>query len=476
MTRHALAACLSFLLLAPSALADGEDPKETLAKKAKSKLRKLESGHTKLAKWCFSRGLQRAGCRHFAEVLLIDPDDRTARKALGYKKGKSGWELAGQMPKIDKIKGDQRKKQEEALEKLASGIAKQAARTYYDLAKEAKALKLEDIEKQYLNRVIGFDSNHEDAREALGYRKVDGRWTVARQSNWVRAKDQSTVDERQTKYESELGIKLTKVNSKRVWIASHFSPKITKEMVHHGNAAIFSFHNLFALKKFLPRVSGGTQIKMVFVKNESVYKAFIDKFSDGDSRRKSFIKGLSFAGIDAENLQLNQFKNGRDDKKDRVDRVIYLAGNRLAHAICGYNAPPWIAEGVSWGLTLRIVGTKENFSVALADSSAAYGAKDWNDHTKWRDYLREMVLLNDAPHPSAVLVTRDWNSINGEKAAYAWSMVDFLWETMPEKFAKYCAIIGEDSKTPVEKACREAFGWGMAELDAAWKTYVRENY
>ena len=263
-------------------------------------------------------------------------------------------------------------------------------------------------------------------------------------------------------------------NSKRVLLVGALSDKELTDLMVHANATINSFHNLFRLKAFISRVAKGRQVKIVFVANAKLYSKFIDTFSQKDKNSKKFKKSLPFCYVSGD-VKTHLNKPVKPEGREYLrDRVIYLTGNRLAHGICGGKAPPWIAEGVAWGLTLRLLGTKYNLSVSLQDTSTAYGRKNWTDHTRWRSFLREMVLLGDPPAPSSVLTTKDWNQITNDKAAYAWSMVEFLWDKHPEEFAKYCEAL-DDGSTPAE-ACKEAFGKSMTELDAAWRAFVKSHY
>lgn len=465
------------LLVVWASVASAEDdPQKAFDTKVAPKLKALASHHEKIAKWAFQRGLRREACRQFMEVLELVPDDAEARKILGFKKAGDAWKLEGPLPKVDLVKGDERKKVLGELTAAMGPAEKQAGGIAYAIALEAEKLKLEEPRIRWLGRTLGYDKEHAKAREGLGYKKVDGRWIVAAQAARLNnaLKEKLVEDEAETAFESELKLKLAKRSSTRMWIGGFWGAKEVEDMVRHGDAGILAFHDLFKLGSFLSRVSKGKQIKLAFVKDAADYEAFIEKYHDGDVSRKAFVKKLEFCFIGPEGLHVNRFV-GTDDDDQRRDRVVYLVGNRLAHAICG-DAPPWIAEGICWGLCLRILGTKFNFSVSMADTSTDYGAKNWNDHSSWRGYLREMVLLGDPPLPSEVLVTRDWNTISGEKAAYAWSMVDFLWRTQPEKFAAYCQAISGENKDKVEEACQSSFGYGMMDLDQAWREYVKGNY
>jgi tetratricopeptide (TPR) repeat protein len=455
-------------------LADDE-PAAKLASKAKPLLRPVQSAHAKLASVAAKLGLMRIACRHYFEVLELDPDDGTARRALGFKKSGGEWTLDGPLPKVDKVKGEDYTKAAKEFAALEAKEFKALAKPFVTLAREATTLQLTQQATEYYQRALGYDPNDASAREALGHRlNKQKHWVVSNQANWLLTEsiDKGEMDSTPTEFENQLNLKLTRRNSKRFYIAGPWSSEIMTEMCISANAAINSFHSLFGLKSFLPIVSGGKQIKQFFMPGEKDYTAFIAAFSEDDERRKKFISSLRFCTVRPHNIHLIN-KLEKDEAAFRNDRVVYLAGNKLAHALCG-DAPPWIAEGVAWGLTLRILGTKLSFSVSLADTTTDYGAKNWSDHKNWRTYLREMVLIGDSPAPSAVFNTKDWNAISNDTAAYAWSMVDFLWQTMPEQFSSYCLLLG-NGKQP-EEASREAFGMGITELDAAWRAYVRRNY
>ncbi len=460
---------LPILLLLASALPLAADENADKLAKLEGKLFKsLASSHRGVAKWAKSQGLMRASYRHYMEAITLAPEDKSARRSLGFKKKEGAWVQTQAPSRADKVKGKQREAAEKALDKGMRGLRKKGAKTFSKLAKEAKKLGQATAQRQYLNRLLGYAPNDRATRKALGWTRVKNLWIRTAQKKMLDEAKEGWKLEKDLKYEKAIGASLKKRKSNKMFIGGPFKDTDLARMIQIGETTFKTFHALLSPKESVRK----KVVVLYYMAKNKQFKAFIDKWDKGDDKRKSWLKTLSFVYIRGTPIIL--YKRIRTSAKLKMmDSVAYLTANQLVYDIGDGSSLPWILEGLSWEMSLRVLGTKMHWSVALSKSVSQFGAKNWDDHTRWKDYMRELVLLGQAPLAVNVLKTKNFNEIADERAAFAWSVANWLLETQPEKLGQYCRELAESEP---DEALKTAFGWSFQDLDKAWKAYVIANY
>ncbi len=79
------------LVLLLGAVAAGEDARDEYAAKAAAVTAENADAHYRLALWCAENGLDAEARVHYRAVVLIDPDHRAARRALGFELVRGRW-------------------------------------------------------------------------------------------------------------------------------------------------------------------------------------------------------------------------------------------------------------------------------------------------------------------------------------------------------------------------------------------------
>ena len=462
--------CLLAIACTPLS-ADGNKPENPQAKLTELETRlgkTLAGSHRSVAKWAKSRGLGRAAYRHYMEAITLYPDDAAARRALGYQKRGKQWVMKRELSRADKVKGKARESAEKALDAGMSRLRKKGASTFWKLAKEAQTLNLDADRRRCLNRVLGYSPDDRKARSELGYTQVKGLWVRSSAKKLLDAASEGWKIPKTLKYETAVGVQLLKRKSDRMFIGANYKDAWLARLIQTGEATSQIFHQLLSPKqKVREKV-----VVLWFMPKIKAYSDFIQQFDPGDQKRKDWLKTISFSYIrDTPMIVLKPIKSSRKDAQQ--DSVTYLVANALTYDIGGGTSLPWILEGISWEMSLRVLGTKLHWSVTLSKSVSQFGAKNWDDHNKWKDYMRELVLLNQAPMAVNVLKTKNFNEIADERAAFAWSVTNWLLETRPLKLGAYCRALSESNPS---EALQSAFGWSYSDLDQHWRKYVLANY
>ena len=172
-----------------------------------------------------------------------------------------------------------------------------------------------------------------------------------------------------------------------------------------------------------------------------------------------------------------------DDRKLHCHVVYTVVHNLLdGYRFYAHPTPAWLSEGLSLWFSRPIDDEFLNFSGTDTTGSTVLKAHEWARRVRLR-------VDNDVwPKADDLCALMDARKLDFVSNMMAWSRVDFLLTTAPDKFAAFVAqmkapVINEARQPTAEElvqrqteALRAALGYDAAAFDTAWVGFVRERY
>ncbi|MEO6711207.1 MAG: hypothetical protein ABI054_13365, partial [Planctomycetota bacterium] len=143
-----------------------------------------------------------------------------------------------------------------------------------------------------------------------------------------------------------------------------------------------------------------------------------------------------------------------------------------------YDPPVWLDEGLAHAMEKEIApesNTTDGEEGALNDKT---GPEDWGKAARAIESSGKDRSLAELLH------AKEFAELDMPANIIAWSKVRFLLDTEPEKFAKLLGIVkgqldakgvpnGQNLEDLERNALRDLWSWSPAELDAAWRVWIR---
>lgn len=138
-------------------------------------------------------------------------------------------------------------------------------------------------------------------------------------------------------------------------------------------------------------------------------------------------------------------------------------------------SPVWLRVGLAHWFTQR---NDPRFNFYDLDEGAAEMDRD---ESNWPVAVRKLVTKGEAPSFLDLARKRSFGQLTLEDHLASWSKVDFLHRTRPEEFARFLFLV----KTRADFSAnldaqrdqiREAFGWSLPQVEAAWQEWVLATY
>jgi hypothetical protein len=172
-----------------------------------------------------------------------------------------------------------------------------------------------------------------------------------------------------------------------------------------------------------------------------------------------------------------------EDPKLHCHLVYSLAHNFLdSYRFYGHATPTWLIEGLSLWFSRTIDDEFLNFAGKDDAGSTVLRAHEWPRRVRLR------VEHDVWPKAADLCTFFDAGQLDFVGHMMAWSRVDFLLTSAPEKFGDFVrrmkAPMTTQARQPTpqevlkgqERALREVFDYDAAAFDAAWVAFVREHY
>lgn len=460
----------ALLLLLLPALALADDEASQRRDRAKPALRPLIASHRKLARWCRTKGLKLESARHYLEVLQLEPDDASTRRALGHKKRKGGgWETAP----LDLVESLDAGRRVKLMEELSARSVKHRATARDALADVARAHTKDGDglgARRAWSRVLSFAPDHAEARAALGWERVDEkRWRRTKLAARLKAHDGGKALTEASLYATKVGVPLHGREGKTIQLWSHTAPRATDLLRHADTAAGLVVERLELPERTLLDVGWG----LVFPDGRATHDKSIDLLCEGDEASKRWLKRLRGAWLDKAGLFAWVVDDLKDIGKSR-DHATFTATDLMLSALAQGDVPPWLSVGLSTSMTLRLLGTNRTFFASKSEgSTTAMPGLDWNKPSDWQPLLRRMVLLDEPPRLRDALAVSELSALKGAHKAIAWSFARWTWDTEAARIKTYLELIAKQTKPGA--AFTQAFG-PIDDLERRWKDHVLANY
>jgi hypothetical protein len=145
-----------------------------------------------------------------------------------------------------------------------------------------------------------------------------------------------------------------------------------------------------------------------------------------------------------------------------------------------YDPPIWLDEGLAHTMEREV----EPLSTTMDGDEGAGPHR--GDRRDWSDEDERLVSRDEATSLAELMRVSSFGDLSIEDHVSALSLVRFMLAEHPEKLAAFLGAVkgqldergyptGRDLQGLQRRAIEELWGWNVLELDAAWRTWVRER-
>lgn len=468
------------VLFFPVVAQDNDDSLGEYERKRAKLDERYSKKHSGLGAFLYGKRMYAKANRQYRRALELDPDNRAARKKLGYEKDSASgnWvrDPEAKLKTKDEAPFQQQTKILKMLRQKWDKLRKAAAKDYAKLADWCMDEELEEQAREVYRSIFSYDPNHEGARAALGFEQEKNRWVspeeladrVELEKKLAAAPTASPVQE-SSQFAQPFGDKVTHVASKNCLVESTYLK--SDEAVAHAlmaeKAKIYFLHVLNLSPEQDP-LKGG-RFNFILLDSEQEHKAFVDAFCEEDKRKWNYELGATIP----QNSRLT-YEHWRGERNPAAakDHICHRTaevhmGNYVGHRE-SYKA--WLNEGFAYYISGRLNDTASAGCVSLSTGEGGRGGGDPNE---WQADCRAWVEAGKDPHIEEVL-SHGTNALTTLEAIKGWSLLDMMILHYRPKFTEFLNLLRTGA--PQLDALQKAFGWDQWELDKQWKKFVLENY
>jgi hypothetical protein len=330
---------------------------------------------------------------------------------------------------------------------------------------------LNDQARKAWEKAVIKDPENAEARQGLGYEKVDGQWLTEKQKRArEEAKEGKLVNESPSRFESGLGLQLNKMESAHFRIETVYPVAVLKDFVKNCETTYAYFlrdvgepeiKDVWSQRAFFLVLDGAEQ-----------WHRYVDTFMAGSEREKEFTKQCHGSNSDA---SITGAKYGDEgNMATTIDGLVHSTTHFLVHHYWNIDLA-WLKEGFAYYYTVKVLESTRYHCIALGDyNSPSGGMKDWGQSENWKDLVKKEVL--EAADPDLRMMYKvQTKDLQYNQSVKAWSMISWLFDKHRETFLVWLQAVGNGGKDQ-EASFKEVFGWSLEEVDNEWREYVRENY
>lgn len=480
MTRRLAAILASLLLLAASALAQGDEA-DFSAKQAE----KLNA----FAKRAFTKGFPRQARVIWLQVLkLYDPDNTDANTALGYKKLGTSWnpDPSFTYPTTDSGTGAEGT----ALFKAYEGLKKDLGNAHRMQAKKWADAGRTDKAQYHYKMTLRWIDGDKEAQAALEYREIGTlSGTALEQTLYERSKliekavnEQSKTDYavEQVQVESQplLAAQVKYVSMKSENFLIHGDPGQEEQL---AEAARWAERTLRVCQQAFPWADERTGPKKnwstewgFFLAKETyhqILKANADKIPD-----------LQFALENSSTIGMGSMIVGATGS----EKVLYDAAVRnTAKGVAGFGTTG-LGEGIGHTFVGMMFNNNRLFAVDRKRQEGTTASEEDREFTSpdfdvWKTLNLELAWKSTGGVPARDIPFCDAANFTNEQRIKAWSFCDYVMRRDPEILRKMdqlgLQMLGQRRKNPMEfeQKFDEANEVKVAELDRGWEDFWTES-
>ncbi len=375
--------------------------------------------------------------------------------------------------------------------------------------------------------ILEVDPDHENARRALGFSKVNGEWKTkaeieaedkrrkdderkekeaakkaatdklkggkatkpgspsAKAGGALDADVKSFVDVAENNREADakaakemgdfFGLKVNSMTTQRFSIRAELPPDEVKRHAALAEKLVVSCNRWFGLEPEFAPWKG--EFIYFHVRQQGTFVDLID-WVDKNLRqmdpeeKKHYKDGGNFHSFNPSPLAAG-FENSTplEQKMAHIIPQIwiewYSGGGAAMH--------PWLGEGFAAYAATDTFGANRVYCTTQTKYTGKTEIAD-----KDADNAYQLVCFDlidgrlEQPHPWIEIIKKDLNKLDYADLAKSWSIVDMLMKEHPEEFNRY---VLECRKYKNEEECLQAvFGWTSEDLETKWKEYVTSHY
>ncbi|MCI0588519.1 MAG: hypothetical protein L0323_16940 [Planctomycetes bacterium] len=395
---------------------------------------------------------------------------------------------------------------DEYLERLKK-VDKRDLMELADLVDFCKTNNLRKEMKDVYSMILRIDADNEEAREGLGYVKIEGEWVSKARAKELEA-ERKRKEEEESKRPSkepakgkaagpaplEVGAAITAnaaadkaeadslkdyfggtpptvLSSRNFSIKGQVPPDRAQELLDLLEKAYAELNAKFGLPPEHQMFKAGVakRLHFLFLNDKATFNDLLpwveSKYHKLDDAARDFVRescrmAPSVTGTMAALVQGDGGLEGD---------CLHNLGGLYVDAMVGA-ARPWLQEGFSFFVSTSHIGRNTTYCTTLTE----YGKGSIADKDLDNSYVllcREMVEEKTF-RPFRELMVTGLNKLDYEDLAQGWSIVRYILEGHPDTFLKFFKSYNPQNQ---EKTLKDVFGVSPEEFDAGWCEWVLKN-
>jgi hypothetical protein len=425
--------------------------------------------------------------RTFARVVELDPDNSTARRELGWRKGPSGWTKAKD-PDVP-VPPKTQEEDDRAAKFLADEHAIEEGRAR-EIVKICGESGTPEEARPYLLALLERMPRMAEVHAALGHEKVGDRYV--RPELLAMVKRQAEVEKRwgEVRYLSAV-VEATTDRLTLEGAGDWPVNRVGERLVGAGYpdedakaAALSTARVQRLLRLLLGDAAKAWDPSPIYFLEPKQYEAFVKANTPDESQWKSRLRSASFGTKSA--FALRAMATGVEDIY--AHNVGYRTAQSLSTPKGADGKKPtededhfaWLNEGFGYLMSLEISDTAGTSFYSTTESTAKVTGippPKVGDRKNYAEWIRALMARGEET-PLRELLGKSINSLDLHASMEAWSFVRFLALYDPDGFRRLPDALSQQvagsEPDRADEALRQAFGKGIEELQTLWRAYVLE--
>lgn len=406
-----------------------------------------------LAGWARGKGFKAEVDEVWRKVLVLDPRNAKAHKALGHLKVGEAWLTPEQKAEADRAA-------EEAAQR-AKGLVPHEGRWVTPQEKEA-------LEKGLVRDGDDWVTEEEFHRRR-GERRVDGQWVRVGEAEG-KARGEALA--------KALGQEVGVLWGPHVDLFHDLAPEEAAACLDAAEKAVVGFTRL--LRPVPGDRLDDLRIEVFCAHKAPTYARYVERFADEAqvariapqfetwssqaSKARSFWWPHPVAAC-GQYLFPNTLPVLQSAVAHNVVQIL-LVRYRFNVRFSSH----WLTEGLAYHLEMATLGRSHTFTVGRSGIAGGGDPASWQDSAKWRDLLKAQALAGgDSPFPRLAVVRADGFTL--PDLVKAWSVVDLLVSIDPARFKAFVDATKEKDRDE-QDALRTAYGMDYRQVEERWRQWI----
>ncbi len=455
------------LFVVPAVQAKDEEltPEQKFERKWEKHRDKLAKEHFKLGGWLKTKKAFKTAHLHYLLTIHFDPNHRTARGRLGYKKIGDSWAPNPRKSvEYDELEDEWRPDVE--YREKDDELRKERIEGLLELAEEAQKLGLTDKAAELVRKCVTVDPTSEIARTAAGYKKFLAGWFTEEELKIFPQEVEVARVEGQGDIAKQMGL------ATEIWRSGRFQVEGTGAPAEFEQYLRSTLCTDAFITSMTTRPTGPADSTHSFFAfdDSDTFGDYLDSQSSISPTDRAFLRNLGAHAGPQWAIVANPLSRGHQDY------IAHHLGQRGLWMVGGFNAA-WLLAGFTDYVSDRLYGTMICRFVKQESSGGSSGGVNQMTGMMWRRRLQAAVLTDkDAPFQD--VFRADIPGLHGIPSMKAWSVFHFLAERDPSKFPEFIRLAksAEDPVAAATAALNAAYSLTPQTLDIQWREWVIENF